>query len=82
MNKKRFFALSVAAATFGVIGMSSAAWAVPTSSHSVGAMRCRSGLSESTPSNPQVAYVTGKYTCPRGTGAPVRLGETGCGRPS
>ena len=66
MNKKRFFALSVAAATFGVIGMTSVAWAVPTSSHSGGANAVQTGVVRIDPNNPQVAYVTGNYTCPAG----------------
>ena len=66
MNKKRFFALSVAAATFGVIGMTSAAWAVPTSSHSGGANAVQTGVVRIDPNNPQVAYVTGNYKCPAG----------------
>ena len=66
MNKKRFFAVSAAAATFSIIGMSSAAWAVPTSSHSGGANAVQIGVVRIDPSNPQVAYVTGRYTCPAG----------------
>ena len=70
MNKKRFFALSVAAATFGVIGMTSVAWAVPTSTHSGGAHAVQTGVVRIDPNNPQVAYVTGNYSCPPG---PVHL---------
>ena len=66
MNKKRFFALSVAAATFGVIGMTSVAWAVPTSSHSGGANAVQTGVVRIDPNNPHVAYVTGNYKCPAG----------------
>lgn len=64
MNKKRFFALSVAAATFGVIGMTSVAWAIPTSSHSGGANANQIGVVRIDPNDPSVAYVTGRYTCP------------------
>ena len=66
MNKKRFFALSVAAATFSVIGMTSVAWAVPTSSHSGGANAVQTGVVRIDPNNPHVAYVTGNYKCPAG----------------
>ena len=64
MNKKRFFALSVAAATFGIIGMTSVALAIPTSSHSGGANANQIGVVRIDPNDPSVAYVTGRYTCP------------------
>jgi hypothetical protein len=66
MNKKRFFAASLAAAAFAVIGATSVAWAVPTSSHSGGANAVQTGVVRIDTNNPQVAYVTGNYTCPTG----------------
>ncbi len=66
MNKKRFFAVSLAAAILGVIGATSVAWADPTSSHSGGANAVQTGVVRIDPNNPQVAYVTGRYTCPTG----------------
>ena len=66
MNKKRFFAASLAAATFAVISATSVAWADPTSSHSGGANAVQTGVVRIDPNNPQVAYVTGRYTCPTG----------------
>ena len=66
MNKKRFLARSLAAATLAVIGATSVAWAVPTSSHSGGANAVQTGVVRIDPNNPQVAYVTGNYTCPTG----------------
>jgi hypothetical protein len=66
MNKKRFFAMSLAAATFAVVGATSVAWADPTSSHSGGAKAVQTGVVRIDPNNPQVAYVTGNYTCPAG----------------
>ena len=66
MNKKRFFAASLAAATLAVIGATSVAWADPTSSHSGGANAVQTGVVRVDPNNPRVAYVTGRYTCPTG----------------
>jgi hypothetical protein len=66
MNKKRFFALLVAAAAFSVIAMTSVALADPTSSHSGGANAVQTGVVRIDPTNPQVAYVTGNYKCPAG----------------
>ena len=66
MNKKRFFAVSIAAAALAVIGATSVAWADPTSSHSGGANAVQTGVVRIDPNNPQVAYVTGRYTCPAG----------------
>ena len=66
MKKTRYFALSVAASVLGVIGMSSVAGAVPTSSHSGGANAVQTGVVRIDPNNPQIAYVTGNYTCPAG----------------
>jgi hypothetical protein len=65
-RKRRFFALSVAAMTFSVLGMVSVAGAVPTSSHSGGANAVQIGVVRIDPNNPQVAYVTGNYKCPAG----------------
>jgi hypothetical protein len=66
MNKTRFIALSLATAVLSVIGMSSVAGAVPTSTHSGGAHAVQTGVVRIDPNNPQVAYVTGNYSCPAG----------------
>ena len=66
MGKKRLFAIALAAATFSVIAMTSVAWADPTSSHSGGANAVQTGVVRIDPNNPQVAYVTGNYSCPAG----------------
>ncbi len=66
MGKKRMFAIALVAATFSVIAMTSVAWADPTSSHSGGANAVQTGVVRIDPNNPQVAYVTGNYTCPAG----------------
>ena len=66
MNKKRFLAVSVAAAAFSVIAVTSVALAIPTSSHSGGANAVQTGVVRIDPNNPQVAYVTGNYKCPAG----------------
>src|SRR4051794_24200073 len=63
MNKKRFFALSVAAAAFGVIA-TSVALAAPTSSHRGGANANQIGVVRIDPNDASVAYVKGRYTCP------------------
>ena len=55
MNKKRFFAMSLAAAILAVIGTTSVAWADPTSSHSGGANAVQTGVVRIDPNNPQVA---------------------------
>lgn len=69
MKKRRFFALSATAAALAVIGTTSVALAVPTSSHSGGANANQTGVVRIDPKNPQVAYVSGRYTCPAGTQA-------------
>src|SRR6478752_10458974 len=69
-GRSRLSVLSVAAATLGVIGMSPMAGAVPTSSHSGGGHAVQTGVVQIDPNNPQVAYVTGNYSCPAG---PVHL---------
>jgi len=66
MNKKRVFAISLAVATLAVIGTTSVALADPTSSHSGGANAVQTGVVRIDPNNPQVAYVSGKYSCPAG----------------
>jgi hypothetical protein len=66
MNKKRFFAVSLAAATVAVIGATSVALADPTSSHSGGANAVQTGVVRIDANNPQVAYVSGRYSCPAG----------------
>jgi hypothetical protein len=65
MKTKRFLALFLGAATLAVIG-ATVAWADPTSSHSGGANANQIGVVRIDPTNPQVAYVTGRYTCPAG----------------
>jgi len=66
MNKKRRFAAAIAVATVAVIGTASLAWAQPTSSHSGGANAIQTGLVRIDRHDPQVAYVSGRYTCPTG----------------
>jgi hypothetical protein len=66
IRKRRFFALSVVAATLSTLGVVSAAGAVPTSSHSGGGKAVQTGLVRIDPNDPQVAYVTGNYSCPAG----------------
>lgn len=66
MKKRRFFALSAAAAMLGVLGMSSVATADPTSSHSGGANAVQIGVVRIDPNDPSKAYVTGNYKCPEG----------------
>ncbi len=62
----RLFGLSVAAASLAAMGMGSVASAEPTSSHSGGAKANQIGVVRIDPNDPQVAYVTGNYTCPPG----------------
>ena len=70
MKNKRLFAASVAVlAMMSLIGMTAVAWADPTSSHSGGANANQTGVVRIDPSNPQVAYVSGRYNCPSGTQA-------------
>jgi hypothetical protein len=66
MNKKRFLAMCVAAATFAGIG-AAVALADPTSSHSGGANAIQTGVVRIDRNNPSVAFVTGRYTCPAST---------------
>jgi len=66
VSKKRFLAASFAAAVVAVIGTASVAFATPTSSHSGGAKAVQTGVVRIDPNNPQVAYVSGRYTCPTG----------------
>ena len=68
MSKKRLSAATFVAATLAVIA-TSVAWADPTSSHSGGANANQTGVVRIDPTNPQVAYVSGRYTCPSGTQA-------------
>lgn len=68
MSKKRLSVAIVAAAALAVIA-ASVALADPTSSHSGGAMANQTGVVRIDPSNPQVAYVSGWYSCPAGTQA-------------
>ena len=70
MNKKRLFAVSIAAlALLSLIGMTAVALAFPTSSHSGGANANQTGVVRIDPTNPQVAYVSGQYNCPSGSQA-------------
>ena len=62
----RLFGLSVAAASLAAMGMGSVANADPTSSHSGGAKANQTGVVRIDPNDPQVAYLTGNYTCPPG----------------
>src|SRR6187401_1936731 len=65
MNKKQFFASSVAVlALLSFVGMTSVAGADPTSSHSGGANAVVTGPIRIDQSDPTVAYLTGRYTCP------------------
>jgi hypothetical protein len=64
-RKRRLFALSIAATTLSVMGLSSVAEAVPTSSHS-GANAVQTGVVRIDPNDPTIAYVTGNYKCPEG----------------
>jgi hypothetical protein len=64
MIKRVLVALSVAATTLGVVGMSSVASADPTSSHGGGANAIQTGVVRIDPTNPQIASVTGNYKCP------------------
>jgi hypothetical protein len=65
MTMRRLFAGSVAA-VLGVIGMTSAAGADPTSTHGGGAYAVQTGVVRIDANNPQVAYVAGRYSCPAG----------------
>ena len=65
MKVKRFVGLLVGVAALAVVG-ASVAWADPTSSHSGGANANQTGVVRIDPLNPQVAYVSGRYTCPAG----------------
>jgi hypothetical protein len=68
MNKKRLSAATLVAAAMAVIGTSVAS-ADPTSSHSGGANANQTGVVRIDPTNPQVAYVSGRYSCPSGSEA-------------
>ena len=68
MSKKRLSAATFVATALAVIA-TSVAWADPTSSHSGGANANQTGVVRIDPTNPQVAYVSGRYTCPSGTQA-------------
>jgi hypothetical protein len=59
MNKRRFLAIWLATATVAVIA-TSVALAYPTSSHSGGANADQIGVVRIDPSDPSVAYVTGR----------------------
>jgi hypothetical protein len=63
MSKRRFLAVWLATASLAVIA-ASVALAVPTSSHSGGANANQIGVVRIDRSDPSVAYVTGRYTCP------------------
>lgn len=69
MNRKRIFALALAATVLGLIATASVAWADPTSSHSGGAYANQTGVVRIDPANPQAAYLSGRYNCPAGAEA-------------
>jgi hypothetical protein len=83
MNKKRVFALALAAAVIGVIATASVALADPTSSHSGGANANQIGVVRIDPNNPMAAYVTGNYNCPAGAQAHlfVSVKQVATGKP-
>ena len=58
--------LSLVATVACVVSMTAAASAEPTSSHSGGGHAVQTGVVHIDPNNPQVAYVTGNYSCPSG----------------
>jgi hypothetical protein len=64
----RLTVASIAAAALAVV-LASVAFADPTSTHSGGAMANQTGNVKIDPDNPQVAYVSGWYSCPAGTQA-------------
>jgi hypothetical protein len=66
LHKKGFLAVSLAVAALAV-GLASAAWADPTSSHSGGANAVQIGNVKIDANNPAIAYVTGRYSCPSST---------------
>jgi hypothetical protein len=68
MSKKRLSAATLVAAALAAIA-TSVALADPTSSHSGGANANQTGVVRIDPNNPQVAYVSGQYTCPSGSQA-------------
>src|SRR5882757_9736137 len=68
MSKKRLSAATFVAMALAVIA-TSVAWADPTSNHSGGANANQTGVVRIDPANPQVAYVSGRYTCPSGSQA-------------
>ena len=68
MSKKRLTVASIAAAALAVV-LASVAFADPTSTHSGGANANQTGNVKIDPNNPQVAYVSGWYSCPAGTQA-------------
>jgi hypothetical protein len=65
MSRKRFSVAALAAMALAVIA-TSVAWADPTSTHSGGAFAAQIGNVKIDPSDPSVAYVTGRYNCPTG----------------
>ena len=83
MNRKRIFALSLAAASVAAIATASVALAAPTSSHSGGANANQIGVVRIDPNNPMAAYVTGNYTCPAGAQAHlfVSVKQVASGKP-
>jgi hypothetical protein len=67
MNKRRFLAVWLGAATLAVTA-ASVALADPTSSHSGGANAVQIGVVKIDPNDASVAWVTGRYTCPKTIG--------------
>jgi hypothetical protein len=66
MHQKRSIGLSIGLAMIVVVGMSTIAGADPTSTHSGGGHAVQTGVVRIDPDNPQIAYVTGNYSCPPG----------------
>jgi hypothetical protein len=58
--------MSLAIAAVATVGLAAVATATPTSSHSGGANAVQIGVVRIDHNNPGIAYVTGRYTCPRG----------------
>src|SRR3954469_12648870 len=66
MNRKRVFAIALGAGALIDIATTSWSLADPTSSPSAGANAVQTGVDRIDPHNPQVADVSGRYSCPTG----------------
>src|SRR3954452_433059 len=62
MHRKRVFAIALGAAALIVIATTSVALGDPTSSHSGGSNAVQTGAVRIDPHNPQLAYVSGRYS--------------------